>query len=138
MPKTAGDDKLVTNIREAFYALPVVNTSVSKTPDGAPFNYTSAKNGTINDIISGRAERSEEETGQAPKVLPFPLDRILEPVSCSYEHLLKVKAIMSESVKSGLFAKEEKALLKKHIKKVDIVLKYLTNSLMHDIERVEF
>lgn len=129
--------KRIKNIREAFYAIPVINTSWQKTPDGAPFNYTTAKTGTINDIITGKAERSEEEVGLAPKVLPFPLDRILEPLSQTYESLVKTKSILSESIKSGIFSDKERKLLKTHIKKIDVILNYLKGNLMSDIGKVE-
>jgi hypothetical protein len=121
-------------IREAFsYTTAVAGTTWDPTAGRTPFNVVTGM-GYLDDVIRGGPRQAEKEA-QAPKILPFPLDRIIDQLAKSYEELMKTKTTLLVTIRTALLNKQEKALLRLDIKYVEHCLDTI-KKISNDIERV--
>lgn len=122
------------NIKEAFsYTTQVAGKHWDPTEGRAPFNVISGM-GYLEDVLKGMPRRDAKEA-QAPKILPFPLDRIVEQLAKSYEELMKTRSTLSISIRTALLSKQDKALLRLDIKYVDRCLDTVKR-ISKDVERM--
>ena len=127
-------DKKVKNIKEAFsYTSHVAGTTWDPTQGRTPFNVVTGM-GFLEDAIKG-AHRRDEKEAEAPKILPFPLDRIIDQLANTYENLMKVRTTMVVTLRSALLSQPEKALLRLDIKYVDRCLQTV-KKISFDIEKI--
>ena len=121
-------------LREAFsYTTHVAGTTWDPTVGRTPFNVVTGM-GYLEDMIKGAPRRDEREA-QAPKILPFPLDRIVDQLAKSYEELMKTKSTLLVTIRTALLSKQEKALLRLDIKYVEHCLETI-KKISKDVERV--
>jgi len=126
--------KNIKNIKEAFnYTTQVRGTQWDPREGRSPFNVMTGM-GYLEDMLKG-LPRKEEEKAKAPKVLPFPLDRITEQLAKAYEELLKCRSVLIVSLRTALLNKEERVLLRKDIKQVEECLKTV-KKMSFDVEKM--
>lgn len=124
------------SIKEAFsYTTTVNGTQWDPTRGTAPFNVMSGT-GYIENMLTGRANE-EERLQKSERVLPFPLDRIIDQLVTNFETLSKTKVTLILSKQSALLSDEEKVLLKKDIKKVEYCMEVIKD-ISKDVERMKF
>jgi hypothetical protein len=122
------------NIKEAFsYTTAVAGTTWDPTVGRTPFNVVTGM-GYLEDIIKGKPRQDEKEA-RAPKILPFPLDRITDQLATSYEDLMKIKTTLLVTIRTALLTKEEKAMLRLDVKYVDHCMDTI-KKISKDVERV--
>ena len=127
--------KQLKSIKEAFsYTTQVNGQTWDPTQGKAPFRVMSGL-GYLEDTIKGIPRRDEEEA-KAPKILPFPLDRITDQLAKAYEDFMIIRQTLMVTIKSALLSKQEKALLRLDIKYVDRCLDTIKKISM-DIEKVQ-
>jgi hypothetical protein len=118
--------KKIKNLKEAFsYTTKVRGQQWDPTQGRSPYNVITGM-GYLEDILKGMPRR-EEEKAKAPKVLPFPLDRITDQLVVVYTELMKCRATLLMSVRTALLNDEEKDVLRKDIKQIDLCLKTIKN-----------
>jgi len=128
------DKSKMNNIREAFsYTTHVAGTNHDPSMGRSPFNVVTGM-GFLDSVIAGVPARDEKDS-KAPKILPFPLDRIVDQLAKSYEELMKTRMTLLISIKSALLSKQEKALLRLDIKYIDACVKNI-QKISKDIEKV--
>lgn len=121
-------------IREAFsYTTAVAGSTWNPTVGRTPFNVVTGM-GYLEDVIKGRPRQAEKEA-QAPKILPFPLDRIVDQLAKSYEQLIATKTTLLVTIRTALLTKQEKALLRLDVKYVEHCLNTI-KKISKDVERV--
>jgi len=87
-------------------------------------------------VMSGIGDlQNLEPPTDAPKIMPFPLDRITDQLVTSHEGLSTVKNTMLITIRSALLNKQEKALLRLNIKEIDQCLTTV-RKISKDVERI--
>jgi hypothetical protein len=128
------DKSQMKNIREAFsYTTHIAGTNHDPSMGRSPFNVVTGM-GFLDSVIAGVPARDEKDS-KAPKILPFPLDRIVDQLAKSYEELMKTRMTLLISIKSALLSKQEKALLRLDIKYIDACVKNI-QKISKDIEKI--
>ena len=129
------DKKQLKNLREAFsYTTHVAGTNHDPSMGRSPFNVVTGM-GFLDSVIAGIPAKDEKES-KAPKILPFPLDRIVDQLAKTYEELMKTRMTLLLSIKSALLRPQEKALLRLDIKYIDACIKNI-QTISKDIEKVQ-
>ena len=127
------ETKPIRNLKEAFsYTTSVGGTTWDPTKDRTPFRVMSGM-GNMDDILKG-VMKDEERNQKAPKILPFPLDRIVDQLAKTYEELMKTKLTLTTSIRSALLAEEDKDTLRKDVKHIDQCLKII-KLISFDVEK---
>ena len=126
--------KPTKNIKEAFsFTTRVRGTSWDPTQGRTPYNVITGM-GYLEDMLAGKT-REEEERAKAPKILPFPLDRIVDQLANTYEELMKTRSTISTSIRTALLSKEEKAVLRLNIQYIDKCIDYI-KKMSVDVEKL--
>ena len=108
------NNKPVRNLKEAFsYTTAVNGTTWDPTKDRTPFRVMSGL-GYLDDVLKGIISH-DEKAAKAPKILPFPLDRIIDQLANCYEELMKARMTLQTSVRSALLSKEGRKKLRKDV-----------------------
>jgi hypothetical protein len=116
--------KNINKIREAFsYTTNVAGMSQDPTMGRSPFNVITGT-GFLDNTITGIPTRDEKDA-QAPKILPFPLDRIVDQLAKSYEELLKTKQTLLVTINISLLNSAEKEVLRKDVKEINKALEII-------------
>lgn len=127
--------KTIRNIKEAFsYTTQVGGTTWDPTKDRAPFRVMTGL-GHIEDVLRDGGIKREEEEAKAPKILPFPLDRIIDQLAKNYETLIALRITLLTSIRSALLSKQDKTLLKHNLKRIDYMINMI-KKMSSDVERV--
>ena len=121
-------------IREMF-TMPATNTNWQGVKDGAPFNVMSGL-GTINDVLNGRVKKQEDLDAIAPKILPFPLNRIIDQLADSYEELLKVKDTLTSTLQSAVLDDSGRMVIKNQIREINKMIKEI-GLVSKEVEKLE-
>ncbi len=123
------------SLREAFsYTTHIAGTNHDPSMGRSPYNVVTGM-GFLDDVITGMPKRDEKEA-QAPKILPFPLDRIVDQLAKSYEELIKTRITLLVSIKTALLSKQDKALLRLDMKYVESCLDTI-KKISKDIEKIQ-
>lgn len=127
--------KQIRNIKEAFsYTTQVNGQSWDPTSNRAAFNVMSGLGNMEDNIRNMR--KDEERTSKAPKILPFPLDRIIDQLAKMYETSLATRQTITTTHRTAVLNKHEKALLRLNVKRVDNVIATI-KKISKDIEKLE-
>jgi len=130
------DKNSPTSMKEAFsYTTTVNGTQWDPTRGTAPFNVMSGT-GYIEDMLKGFANE-EERRQKSDRVLPFPLDRIVDQLVTNFIELTKTRQTLITSYKTALLSDEEKALLKADVKKITKCMDTI-KEISKDIEKMKF
>jgi len=122
------------NLKEAFsYTGEVRGKTWAPSSGQTPFNVITGM-GYLKDVLSGNIKK-DEELAKAPKVLPFPLDRIVDQLAKTYEELMKTRSTLSTSIRTALLTGEEKKILRKDIEYVEKCIDYI-KKMSADLERL--
>lgn len=125
----------ISSIKEAFsYTTAVAGTTWDPTKGGKPFNISSGA-GYTDDLLKGKTIENDLEQ-KAEKILPFPLDRIVDQLVVSYESLIKTRVTIMVSIKSPTMNQAEKNLLKEDLHHIDTCLKSI-KKISCDIEKLK-
>lgn len=116
-------------IKEVF-AIPAKDVSWQQA-----YNTTSINKGNLNSVIDGQVKNRYEEEGMAPKVLPFPLDRVTDEIVNCYESYVKVKSILMQTLRYAILNDAEKKAIRKHLKLVNNILA-ATKKMSEEIEQI--
>jgi len=127
------NNKPIRNLKEAFsYTTSVNGTTWDPTKDRTPFRVMSGL-GYIDDVLKGLIDH-DEKAQKAPKILPFPLDRIIDQLAKVYEELIKTRSTLMISRRSALLSKAEKDVLKKDIEYVHKCMTII-KKISYDVEK---
>lgn len=93
---------------------------------------------TLFTSVANAIPREEEIKSHDTKILPFPLDRIVDQLVTCYEDLVKVKSTINASIRgSTTFDESQRNLLKKDIKRVDRCIEHI-KIISKDVEEMKF
>jgi len=127
-------DKKIKSIKEAFsYTTQVRGTQWDPTQGRTPYNVITGM-GYLEDMLKGKCSE-EDERAKAPKILPFPLDRIIDQLAKTYEELMKTRMTISVSIRTALLNNAEKNTLRTDIKYIDKCIDYI-KKLSSDVEKL--
>ncbi len=112
----------INTFEEAFsWTTAVAGKQWDPTVGRTPFNVVTGMG--LNNNLSKNVGMADEKTQKADRILPFPLDRVVEQLVISYESLMKTRGTLLASVRSALLTKEERNLLRKDMKLIDDCVK---------------
>jgi hypothetical protein len=121
-------------MKEAFsYTSQVRGTQWDPTQGRTPFNVITGM-GYLEDMLKGNI-RKDEERAKAPKIFPFPLDRIVDQLAKCYEELMKTKSTISTTIRTALLSPEEKNLLRANVRYIDKCIDYI-KKMSADVEKI--
>lgn len=128
-------DQKPKTLKDAFsYTTQVAGKHWDPTEGRAPFKVMTGL-GYLEDIIKGEPGANGRE-GESPKILPFPLDRIVDQLAKSYEELMKTRSVITVSIRTALLSNQDKALLRLDLKYIDRGLDDI-KKISKDIERMQ-
>jgi hypothetical protein len=126
--------KNIHNLREAFsYTTHIAGSNHDPSMGRSPYNVITGT-GFLDNTITGIPNRDAKEA-RAPKILPFPLDRITDQLAKSYEELMKTRNTLYVSIRTALLSKQEKAILRLDIKYIDSCLDQI-KKISKDMEKI--
>jgi len=127
-------DKKPKSLKEAFsWTTQVRGTQWDPTQGRTPFNVITGM-GYLEDLLKGKT-REEEQRAKAPKILPFPLDRITDQLVKCYEELMRTRSTLAVSIRTSLLNKEEKDVLRANIRYIDKCIQYIKKMSL-DVEKI--
>lgn len=128
-------NKDVDDVLKELYSFTTPRTSSSwetnmiRWPIGATTNSGVSEKNFLN-----RA-KEEEEKAKAPSIKPYPLDFVNDSIVKVYEELIKLKKSLVSSVKYPDLTSQEKIIIKKEIKKINLIVDKI-KEMYYNIEKI--
>lgn len=127
------DENIFDVLAEAGYATKMGSKHWDPTEGRSPFKVMSGI-GEFDNVQQGMIKKSERDA-QAPKIMPFPLDRITDQLVDVYEHLMIARQTLTTTIRTALLNNQEKAVLRLNVKKIDRCVKWI-KEVSADVERI--
>ncbi len=126
--------KLSTTFKESFGDI-TPGTTQYFNPDRKDVTaQNSNRSGVTYDMLKNRI-KEEEKNAQAPKVLPFPLDRSTTQLANIYLEMYSLKTTFINTIKNGLLTNSERNLLRKQIKELEKMIKTI-RIMSYNVEQI--